>query len=191
MYCNKGVIFQVKKTITGQVQWNICIARIIFHIAKQEIELHTLKHMTELLSFVQDMLLCLTLISNHLLLHVSESWYFRHRFFLLEGVLVKHFQMKKECMQMNKPLSLSISHLSAFWAITFVKPCSNARPTFRSQKHMESSGASQCACHASCSCTSVHQYLGYAPLLVFRRNFFQANSRKRQNRTSDKINEFI
>lgn len=76
----------MKKTIAGQVEWHVCITRIIFHIAKQEIELHTLKHTTEILPFVQDMLLCLILISNHLLLHVSESWYFRHRFFLLKGV---------------------------------------------------------------------------------------------------------
>lgn len=105
MYCNKGVVFQMKKTIAGQEEWNMCVTRTMSHVAKQEIELHTLKRTTELFPFVQDMLLCLILISNHLLLHASESWYFRRRFFSLEGTLVKHFQMKKEHMQMNRPLN--------------------------------------------------------------------------------------
>lgn len=91
MYCNKGVIFQMKKTIAGQPEWNMCIRRTKSHTAKQEIELPTLKHMTEVFPFVQDILLCLILISNHLLLHASESWYFRCRVFLLKGPLIKRF----------------------------------------------------------------------------------------------------
>jgi len=69
----------------------MCITRTMSHVAKQETELHTQKRMTELFPFVQDMLLCLMLISNHLLLHASESWHFRRRFFLFEGALVKYF----------------------------------------------------------------------------------------------------
>lgn len=91
MYWNKGVIFQMKKTIAGQLEWNMCIRRTKSHVAKQEIALPTLKHMTELFPSVQDILLCLILISNHPLLHASKSWYFRCRVFLLKVALVKHF----------------------------------------------------------------------------------------------------
>lgn len=82
MYCNKGAVFQMKNTIAGQVNWNMCVTRTMSHVAKQEIELHTLKRMTELFLFVQDTLLCLSLISSHLLLHAFASQYFRYTFSL-------------------------------------------------------------------------------------------------------------
>lgn len=108
------------------------------HVAKQEMELHTLKCMTELLPFVQDMLLCLILMSNHLLLHGSESWYFRCRFFSVEGASVKYFQIKKEHVQINRPVNSNylIFQVHFFYGITFVKARSNARPKFHFQKRM-------------------------------------------------------
>lgn len=111
----------------------MCIRRTKSHIAKQEIEFPTLKYMTEFFPSVQDILLCLILISNHPLLQASESWYFRCRVFLLKGVL----DGKKVHMQRKRPLNSKYLN-GIFPGITSVEPHSNARSKFHFQRHMGS-----------------------------------------------------